>query len=65
MICYVQLSLELKIEKQSRMLLSQTGFDARATGKKEEEYREKELELDALRKRIGKTGMGVLAPMVI
>ena len=65
MICYVQLSLELKIEKQSRMLLSQTGFDARATGKTAEEQREKELELGALRKRIGKTGMGVLAPMVI
>ena len=64
MICYVQLSLELKIEKQSYMLLCQTGFDALATGKTYEEHRDKKLELDALRKRIGKTGMSVLAPLV-
>ena len=65
MICYVRVSLELRIEKQSHMLLCQTGFDGEATGKSPEEHQAKERELKALRKRIGKTGMGVLAPLII
>lgn len=65
MLCYVQLSLELKIEEQSHMLLCQTGFDVQATGRETEDLQNKILELRALRKRIGKTGMDVLAPLVI
>ena len=65
MICYVQLSLNLKIEKQSYMLLCQAGFDGEATGKSLEEHHAKELELEALRKRIGKTGMAILAPLIV
>lgn len=64
MICYVQLALDLKIEKQSYMLLRQTGFEGEAMGKTLEEHLAKKAELASLKKRIGKTGMMVLAPLV-
>ena len=64
MVCYVQLSLDLKIEKQSYMLLCQVGYEGEAMGKTLEEHVAKKTELNALKKRIGKTGMMVLAPLV-
>ena len=64
MICYVQLFLELKIEKQSLMLLSQAGFDSDDMGVTQKLHKEKEIELADLAVRIGKTGMWVLAPLV-
>lgn len=64
MICYVQLALDLKIEKQSYMLLRQSGFEGEAMGKTLEEHLAKKAELAALGKRIGKTAMMVLAPLV-
>lgn len=62
MINFVELSLELKIEKQSRMLLSQAGFEPSEDEKASSE--EKVREIAALRKLVGKTGLQVLAPMV-
>ncbi len=64
MVCYAQLSLELKIEKQSYMLLCQTGFEGEAMGITLEEHVAKKAELSSLKKRIGKTGILVLAPLV-
>lgn len=64
MICYVQLFLELKIEKQSYMLLCQAGFEGEAMGKTLEEHLAKKAELKSLKKSIGLTGMHVLAPLV-
>ncbi len=64
MVCYVQLFLDLKIEKQSYMLLCQTGFEGEAMGKTFEEHLAKKEELAALKKRIGPTGMLVLAPLI-
>ena len=63
MVCYVQLSLELNIEKQSYMLLRQSGFAGEATGGTLEGHLAKKAELETLRKRIGKTGMQVLSPL--
>ena len=65
MICYVQLALDLKIEKQSYMLLRQAGFEGEAMGKTLEEHVAKKTELASLKKRIGKTGQLVLAPLVL
>ena len=64
MICYVQLFLELKIEKQSDMLLRQAGFDDGQTDQRHAERSSKKAELKSLSHRIGKTGMRVLAPLV-
>lgn len=64
MICYVQLFLELKIEKQSYMLLCQAGFDGEAMGKTLDEHLAKKVELKSLKKNIGITGMHVLSPLV-
>ena len=64
MICYVQLFLELKIEKQSDMLLRQAGFDDGQTDQRHAERSSKKAELKSLAHRIGKTGMRVLAPLV-
>lgn len=64
MICYVQLFLELKIEKQSYMLLCQAGFDGEAMGKTLGEHQAKKAELKSLKKSIGLTGMHVLSPLV-
>lgn len=63
MVCYVQLSLELNIEKQSHMLLRQARFAGEATGGTLEGHLAKKAELETLRKRIGKTGMQVLSPL--
>lgn len=61
-ITYEELYLELKIEKQSRMLLSQAGF---APGSEsDEDFRQKVNELAGLRKQIGKTGFRILKPLV-
>lgn len=64
MICYVQLFLELKIEKQSYMLLCQAGFEGEDMGKTFEDHQVKKAELKALKKSIGLTGMHVLSPLV-
>lgn len=64
MVCYVELYLDLKIEKQSYMLLCQAGIDGAAMGKTLEEHLAKKAELKSLKKSIGKTGMLVLAPLV-
>ena len=64
MVCYVQLALDLKIEKQSYMLVRQAGFEGEAMGKTLEEHLAKKAELASLKKRIGKTGLMVLAPLV-
>lgn len=63
MIIYVELYLELKIEKQSRMLLSQAGF-GNEDKTSDEEYNGKIQELANLRNQIGKTGLQVLGPLV-
>lgn len=60
MICCVELSLEIKIERQSRMLMSQAGFDSGQS----EESKAKIDEFNALKARIGKTGCQVLAPLI-
>lgn len=64
MICYVQVFLELKIEKQSIMLLRQSGFSEEEMGNNLEEHQAKLVELSSLKKRIGVTGMRILAPLV-
>ena len=64
MICYVQLFLELRIEKQSDMLLRQAGFGGEEAGKRHAERSAKKAELSALSRQIGKTGMSVLAPLI-
>ena len=61
-VTYEELYLELKIEKQSRMLLSQAGFTP--DSKDDEAFRQKMDELAALRKQIGKTGFRILRPLV-
>lgn len=64
MICYVELSLDLKIEKQSHMLLRQAGFEGESIGKAYQDHAAKKAELASLGKCIGKTGLRVLAPLV-
>ena len=64
MLCYIQLFLELRIEKQSDMLLRQAGFADENAEKKHKERSAKKAELKSLANQIGKTGMRVLAPMV-
>ena len=64
MICYVQLYLEAKIEKQSYMLLCQAGFDGKDNGFDVKGHEAKISELDGLKKNIGKTGYIVLSPIV-
>ncbi|MBQ0025560.1 MAG: PrsW family intramembrane metalloprotease [Bacteroidales bacterium] len=61
MINYVELYLELKIEKQSRMLLSQAGFEV--DNSETSEFVQKQKEYTALRGIIGKTGCMILAPL--
>lgn len=63
MICYVQLYLEIKIEKQSHMLLCQAGFDDEVLGNAIGEHQAKKAELKSLKKNIGITGMHVLSPV--
>ena len=64
MVCYVQLFLELRIEKQSYMLLCQAGFGGEAMGVTLQEHQAKKAELESLSRRIGKTGMWVLSPLI-
>ncbi|MBQ0085520.1 MAG: PrsW family intramembrane metalloprotease [Prevotella sp.] len=60
MICCVQIHLELKIAKQSQMLLKQAGF----TIEEKPEDVAKKLELQTLHKQIGKTGNWLLSPIL-
>ncbi len=64
MICYVQLFLEIKIEKQSIMLLKQAGFDDDSMGIDLKEHEAKKAEMESIEKRVGRTAMWVLAPLV-
>ena len=64
MICYVQLFLEIRIDKQSDMLLRQAGFEDPNAGKRHAERSAKKAELASLAGQIGKTGMQVLAPLI-
>ncbi|MCQ2167674.1 MAG: PrsW family intramembrane metalloprotease [Bacteroidales bacterium] len=64
MICYMQLFLELRIDKQSDMLLRQAGFGKDEADTKHEERNAKKAELAALSRQIGRTGMRVLAPLI-
>lgn len=64
MINYVELFLSMKIERQSMMLMSQAGFTTEETAEQQKLYAEQKVELFALRKNIGKTGLQVLSPLV-
>lgn len=64
MVCYVQLFLELRIDKQSEMLLRQAGFGDEDAGRRHAERSARKTELSSLAGQIGKTGMRVLAPLV-
>lgn len=64
MVCYVQLFLELRIDKQSDMLLRQAGFRDEDADRRHAGRRAKKAELASLATQIGKTGMRVLAPLV-
>lgn len=64
MICYVQLLLEIRIDKQSDMLLRQAGFVDENAEKKHAERSAKKAELASLATQIGKTGMHVLSPII-
>ena len=64
MICYVQLSLELRIDKQSDMLLRQAGFGDENAEQRHAERNVKKAELNALARQIGRTGVQVLSPLV-
>ncbi|MCQ2113874.1 MAG: PrsW family intramembrane metalloprotease [Bacteroidaceae bacterium] len=60
MICCVQIHLELKIAKQSQMLLKQAGFPIE---EKPEDVAKRQ-ELQTLHKQIGKIGNWLLAPIM-
>ena len=64
MVCYVQLFLELRIDKQSDMLLRQAGFGDEDAGRRHTERSAKKAELASLASQIGKTGMHLLSPLV-
>ena len=64
MVCYFQLFLELRIEKQSDMLLRQAGFGEDDSELRHAKRSSKKAELATLARQIGKTGMSVLAPLV-
>ena len=64
MVCYVQLFLELRIDKQSDMLLRQAGFGEDEVGSGHLVRRAKKNELDSLARQIGRTGMRILAPLI-
>ena len=57
-------SLEMRISKQSEMLLRQAGFDNNEIDDMHEERRKNKAELKSLADRIGKTGMMVLKPLI-
>lgn len=64
MLSYLQLFLELRISKQSEMLLNQTGFSNEVSEEKHKERNLKKSQMKVLADRIGKTGMIVLAPLL-
>ena len=64
MICYYQLFLEVKIDKQSDMLLRQAGFGDEDAGRRHAERSARKAELASLASQIGRTGMRVLAPLL-
>ncbi|MBQ0142406.1 MAG: PrsW family intramembrane metalloprotease [Prevotellaceae bacterium] len=59
-ICYVELYLEIKIEKQSQMLMQQAGFAIESS----KETTAKEKEMASLYKSIGKTAHWVIQPLI-
>ena len=63
MLCYMQLHYELIIEKQSRMLMQQAGFDAKRTPEQQQIHEAKVAEIQSIRRRIGRTALSVLAPL--
>lgn len=64
MVNCVELYLELKIEKQSRMLMKQAGFDLQDSEEDERSFSSRSRELAELKRFIGKTGCSVLKPLV-
>lgn len=64
MICYIQLFLEVRIDKQSDMLMRQAGFEDPNADRRHAERSAKKAELSSLARQIGRTGMHVLAPLV-
>lgn len=64
MLCYIQLFLEMRISKQSEMLLRQAGFSNNEIDDMHEERRKNKAELKSLADRIGKTGMMVLKTLI-
>ncbi|MDO5446426.1 MAG: PrsW family glutamic-type intramembrane protease [Prevotellaceae bacterium] len=64
MLCYMQLHYELIIEKQSRMLMQQAGFDSKRTAEEQKEHDAKVAEIKSLRRSIGRTAQAVIAPLV-
>ena len=64
MICYVQLFLEIRIDKQSEMLLRQAGFEDPNAEKRHTERSARKAELASLATQIGRTGMQILSPIV-
>lgn len=64
MLCYYQLFLELKISKQSEMLLSQAGLSDVGAEDRHSERNAKKAEMKSLAASIGRTGMMILAPLV-
>lgn len=64
MLCYVQLSLELRVDKQSEMLMRQAGFTNNETGSRHASRSAKKSEMKTLAGQIGRTGMSVLAPLI-
>ena len=64
MICLVQLHLELKLEKQSRMLKAQAGFKDDRTEEELAAHNAQVAEIDHLFTQIGKTAKWVLRPLL-
>lgn len=64
MINYLELYLDLKIERQSLMLLNQAGFSPDEMGISTDVHKEKMTEFKALGKFIGQTARQVLSPLV-
>lgn len=64
MLSYFRLFLELKISKQSEMLLRQAGFSSAESGDRHSERNMMKAQMKILSDRIGKTGMNVLSPLI-
>lgn len=63
MLCYVRLFLELRVDKQSEMLMRQAGFTNGEAGDRHAARSAKKAEMKNLAEQIGRTGMLVLAPL--